>query len=328
MTQIGIDVSKKKLDVCWLRDVQKVKVKNRVFANSPAGFDGLIQWLATQTQAAPDALEVMMEATGIYHEALAYALYEQGIRVYVANPHRVSEFAKSFGKRSKTDRKDSVVLARFLASRDDHQHWQPEPTEVRYLKALLARLHALETDIRREHNRLEKAEIQNASARVERSIRTMTASLGQERTSLEQEIDDHIDRHPNLKGDRKLLQSIPGIGRVLSAELMAMLRSRDFRSAGQSAAFIGLVPIMHASGTSVEKHPRLSKAGSGRLRAKIYMGAIVAVRYNHAIRAQYERLTARGKSKMSALGAAMRKLVQMAYGVLKHQTSYQPHGAN
>ncbi|MGQ9426865.1 transposase, partial [Gilvimarinus sp. DZF01] len=220
----------------------------------------------------------------------------------------------------------SVVIARFLADRQ-HQPWQPEAPEIRHLKAMLVRLHALDTDLQREQNRLEKAEIQNVSARVEESIRGMIQALTEERKRLKREIDDHIDGSPGLKQDRQLLESIPGIGAVLSTELLAMLRSRDFNSAGQSAAFVGLVPIMVQSGTSVDQRPRLSKAGAGRLRSKLYMGAVVAIRRNPLIQQQYERLLARGKAKMSALGAAMRKLVQIAFGVLKHQTAYDPHWA-
>ncbi|MFC4878269.1 IS110 family transposase [Microbulbifer halophilus] len=326
MEAVGIDVSKKKLDVCWLRDASTVKVKSRVFNNDEAGRRALLDWLQKQTKRSPHELGVMLEATSVYHEAVAYFLYEAGVRVHVANPHHVSEFGKSLGKRSKTDKKDSIVLARFLDSRS-HTEWVPEAEEVRYLKALLSRLHALDTDIQRECNRQEKAEIQQASDQVLISITKVLQALEGERKRLEQEIDDHFDDHPGLKSDRKLLESIPGIGRVISSELTAVLRSRNFENAGQAAAFVGLVPVERQSGTSVRGRPSLSKAGSGRLRAKLYMGAVVAIRFNERIKAHYERLVAKGKSKMSALGAAMRKLVQMAYGVLAHQTSYDPQWA-
>lgn len=324
--QIGIDVSKHKLDVCWLRDPQTLKVKTRVFKNDQPAFKELLQWLQKQTGQSPEAIEVMMEATGVYHEALAYALYSAGVRVYVTNPHRVHEFGKSLGTRSKTDKRDSIVLARFLGTRA-HQRWQPEPEEVRQLRALLARLQALDTDIRRERNRQEKADIQNASSTVKESIRTVTEALETERRRLERQVDDHFDNHPGLKKDRELLQTIPGIGKVLSAELVATLRSREFRHASEPAAFIGLVPVMSTSGSSVRKRPVMSKAGSGRLRAKLYLGAVVAIQHNALIKAHFERLVSKGKAKMSALGAAMRKLVQMAYGVLKHQQGYDPQWA-
>lgn len=322
----GIDVSKEKLDVCWLRDRQTMKIKTKVFPNQGGGFAALVRWAQEHSGAAPSDIQVMMEATGIYHEALAYALYEAGFQVFVANPQHAHSFVKSFGRRSKNDRKDSVMLARFLTERE-HPPWQPEPSEIRYLKAMLARLHALDTDLQRERNRLETAEIQKASARVEASIHGMIRALEEERDRLKREIDDHIDGDPGLKRDRQLLESIPGIGRVLSVELLVLLRSRDFTSAGQAAAFVGLIPIMSQSGSSVELRPRLSKAGSGRFRAKVYMGAIVATRHNPSIRRHYQGLLQRGKAKMSALGAAMRKLVQLAYGVLKHQAEYDPQWA-
>lgn len=323
MALIGIDVSKPKLDVTWLRDPETLKIKTRTFRNDREGIQSVLAWLLEQTQAPVADLQIMMEATGIYHEALAYAAYDAGAQVYVANPAQAKDFASSLGRRSKTDRKDSVVLARFLASRRHHV-WQPEPEEIRQLRALLGRLEALEKDIRREHNRYEKAAIQGAAHNVLVSIDTVLTALTQERDRLAREIDDHIERNDHLNKDRKLLQSIPGIGRVLSVELLAMLRSRSFTSAGQSAAFVGLVPIMHRSGQSVEKRPRLSKTGASRLRAKLYMGSVAALRCNAMIQQQYARLRARGKSNMSALGAAMRKLVQIAFGVLKHQTSYRP----
>ena len=326
MAQIGIDVSKQKLDVCWLRDPETLKVKTRVFPNNRAGFTQVLNWLTTQTKQSVQDLEIMMEATGIYHEGLAYALHEAGASVYVANPHHASEFRKSLGRRSKTDKKDAIVLARFLHSRS-HRPWQPEPPEVRRLKALLNRLQALDKDIRREENRQEKANIQQVSEPVQRSIVTMIQALQEERKRLVQDIDDHFDDHPGLKQDRTLLESIPGIGSVLSSELTAVLRSRDFSRAGQVAAFLGLVPVMHESGSSVQGRPGLSKAGSARVRAKLYMGAVVAIQHNRMIQQHYQRLVRRGKAKMSALGAAMRKLVQMAYGVLKHQTVYDPQWA-
>src|SRR5690554_5521585 len=326
-TTFGIDVSKDKLDICWLRDRQTMKIKTKVFPNKENGFAALIQWTRDNSEAKPEDIQVMMEATGVYHEALAYALYEAGFQVFVANPQHAHNFVKSFGKRSKNDRKDSVMLAHFLVERE-HQAWRPEPEDIRHLKAMLGRLQALDTDAQRERNRLEKAEIQKASMRVEESIRSMLHTLEQERARLKKDIDDHIDGSPELKQDRARLESIPGIGSVLSMELLALLHSRDFANAGQAAAFVGLVPIMCRSGSSVEKRPRLSKAGPARIRAKLYMGAIVAIRHNPCVRRQYDRLLQRGKTKMSALGAAMRKLVQIAYGILKHQSAYDPQWAS
>jgi len=200
----------------------------------------------------------------------------------------------------------------------------PERTEVRQLKALIARCDAVKQDIQRELNRMEKAQVSAVSTEVRTSIETVHAQLEAERKRLESLIDNHIDRHPGLKDDRALLESIPGVGPVISQQMVAVIRSRSFNWASECAAFLGLVPIEHESGSSVRGRPRLSKQGDGRIRAKLYMAAVVATRHNPDIRHQYNRLLKRGKSKMAAIGAAMRKLVHICFGVLKHQTPYRP----
>jgi transposase len=267
-----------------------------------------------------------MDATGIYHEAVARRLYEAGAKVSVVNPAHLKDYIKSTGRRSKTDKKDSVALARHGVSHT-LRLWEPEPEAVRTLKALLARYDAVKSDIQRELNRLEKARITQASEQVIHSIETVLDQLEQEKQRLETVIDQHIDDHPDLKRDRKLLDSIPGVGPVIARQMLAVIRSRPFKSASQCAAFLGLIPIYEESGTSVRGRSKLSKVGNASVRAKLYLAAVVATRYNPDIKRQYERLCKNGKCKMSAIGAAMRKLVQICFGVLKHQVPYQAQTA-
>jgi len=323
---IGVDVSKAKLDCLWLKDQHTLKVKTKVLANTVDGHQALLAWVQKNTGASLAECHFIMEATGVYHEGLAYALHEAGARVFVVNPARVRDFAKSLGSRGKTDKKDSMVLARFGAV-NSLSCWQPEAPEIRTLRALLSRLDALEKDIQREENRLEKAEVSQASAQVIASIRLMLKALKEEKKRLEQEINDHINRHPKLKRDRQLLETIPGVGAVLSRLMMAVIQSRDFSTARQCAAYLGLNPVPWESGSSIKGPPRMSKAGPALVRAKLYMGAVVASKWNPDIKAHRERLLARGKSKMSALGAAMRKLVHICFGVLKRQSEYVPQVA-
>jgi len=322
MMVIGIDVSKKKIDCAWLRDRERGKVKTRVFPNDPGGFKALLAWARQNTGASSEALHFVMEATGVYHEALAYALHQAGSRVSVVNPAQLRRYAESFGRRSKTDKKDSVKLA-WYGTTQQPQLWQPEPEEIRVLKALVARLEAVEQDIQRETNRLEKAEINEVSAEVTRSIRTVLAHLEAEKQRLIKEIDQHLDQNPGLKNDHKLLETIPGVGPVLSRYMTVMLRSRDFDCASQAGAYVGLIPVHHQSGTSVRGRSSISKAGDNKVRAKLYMATVVATQHNPRIRAFYERLLQKGKCKMVALVAAMRKLVHICYGVLKHQQPFQ-----
>ena len=320
---IGIDVSKAKIDCAWLRDLKTGKVKTKVLKNNVEGFQSLINWVEVNTQQSLPTIRFVMEATGIYHEALAYALHDAGAEVCVINPAYIHDYAKSLGTRNKTDKKDSVTTARFGATHS-LKLWQPEPDTIRHLKALIARHEAIEKDLQRENNRLEKAEITQISAEVIDSINTVIKELTKEKNRIKQLIDDHIDQSPTLKQDDALLKSIPGVGPVIAQRMIALIHSRKFISARQCAAFIGLNPVMRQSGTSVRSRSRLSKMGDAKIRAKLYMAAVVAIQYNPDIKRQYERLLKNGKSKMAAIGAAMRKLVQICFGVLKHQTPYQP----
>lgn len=323
MNIIGIDVSKAKLDCAWIKDISTGKVKNKVFPNTAKGHEDLMHWARKQSHESIELHHFIMEATGIYHEAVAYALHRAGAVVSVVNPAQMRDYAKSLGTRTKTDKKDSVVITRFGLTQSP-RIWQPERKEIRTLKALISRLEAVEQDIQREANRLEKAEISRASNEVIVSIQTLSTELEKEKGRLEKLINQHINGHPQLKRDRALLESIPGVGPVISRLMLSVIRSRDFKSAPQCAAFMGLVPVQRESGSSIRGRSHISKAGNAKVRAKLYMAAVVAKQHNPDIKRQYLRLLNNGKMKMSALCAAMRKLVQICFGVLKHQKPYQP----
>lgn len=317
---IGIDVSKAKIDITWLKDPVAFKIKSKMFENNLAGFSLLIEWIRHNIDQPVNNIDCIMEATGIYHEPLAYWLYDQGFNVTIANPAQVKNFAKSLGVIHKTDKKDSFVLARY-GSVVKPSYWMPEAKNIRELKALLARLEALEEDLTREKNRLEKTVFSEVTPLVTESIRSMIQHLQEEKDKLDKEIDDHIDRHPDLKRDQQLLLSIPAIGIVTSRLMLTVIRGKQFENAGQCAAFLGLIPKQQESGV-FRGRTTLSKKGNPLIRAKLYMAAIVAGTYNPCVKAQKERLLKNGKTKMQALGAAMRKLVHICFGVLKNQTKY------
>lgn len=327
MPVIGIDVSKAKLHVVVLLDPEGRRVRTKTVANQASGYSALLKFACHQAACAPPDLHVVMEATGVYHEAAATYLFDQGATVSVVNPARVKDFARSLAMQSKTDAQDAAVLARYgLLVKP--AAWTPAPQEYRELKALLARLQAIEAQIRREYNRLEKAEASPVPDAVRDSLTQSLAFLKASRDRLTRSINDHIDRHPQLKQDKALLQSIPAVGEKTARVMLTLLYHGDrFRRARDAAAYVGLNPVEHRSGTSVFRKPRLSKRGDGRLRAGLYMAAVVAIRYNPDVRALYQRLLAKGKAKMAALGAAMRKLVHIMFGVLKHQMPYRPQAA-
>lgn len=237
------------------------------------------------------------------------------------NPAFVKHYADSLGVRQKTDKKDSIVLARYGATTQP-EIWVAPSHEVRHLKSLLNRLDALKEDLQREENRKEKADATQTTPIVKQSIDEMISALKTAIAKLNDEIDTHISSNPKLKAEQELLQSIKGVGQVITRQMLALFNTKRFDNAKQVSAFLGLIPKIQQSGLFKGKS-RLAKTGSASIRAKLYMATVVATQYNPDIKDQYERLQNNGKCKMQALCACMRKLVQICFGVIKHQTPYQ-----
>lgn len=320
MHYIGIDVSKKKLDICMIVDIETGKKKTKVIANDAQAASHFIAWLDKQG-CTPEAVKAILEPTGVYHEQFCYQLYEAGIAVSVVNAYRVREFARGLGILTKNDTVDAYVLARF-GHLGDPSCWQPPAEEVRVLNALLQRRDALAQDVQKERNRLEAQQTSLEVSPVIISINQILQRLEQELTLIERLISEHIDNHPGLKEDMSLLTSIKSVGPQVGGHMLTILRTHDFTGAEQVAAYLGVVPIEKRSGTSVKGAARLSKAGPPEIRAKLYMAALTAIRFNPHVKALYERLLSKGKPKMLALGAAMRKLVHLCYGVLHTRQYY------
>lgn len=321
---VGVDVSKEWLDAAVKGDKPK-RLYERRLENDTGGYRRLLSWVQERSGREAQELTVVMEATGVYHEALALALHEAGCRVIVANPKRVRDYASGVGLLNKTDRVDARALLRYGGEKNSELiAWEPPPVEVRVLRALYARLGAVQQDLRRELNRKEQAELSGQPTAVHESMQQSIEHLQSDCERLQQAIEDHFDQHPPLKSQRELLQSIPGVGPVSADRMLCVLRRHRFESARQAAAFAGLVPRLNESGSSVRKRPRMSKQGEGSLRATLYMAAVVACRHNRQLSQHYHDLLATGKCKMSALGALMRRLLHIAFGILKHNTTYDP----
>lgn len=321
MHYIGIDVSKAKLDCSLLLESSGTKRKSKVVDNSKAGIAELLKWLEKQELSLPD-LHFVMEGTGAYHEQAALALCDAGTKVSIVNPAQVKDFGKGLAVRTKTDGVDSLVLARYGALLQPAA-WTPPKPEARELQALLSRRTAIAEDLQRELNRQEKADATVTSALIQQSLTDSIEFLQKQLKALQKDIDDHINRHPELKADFELLTSIPAVGEQVGRNLLAVMHNHRFTSAEQLAAYLGLVPIERQSGTSIMGRSRLSKAGPPAVRAVLYMAAVVGIRHNPHVKAVYERLLNKGKAKMCALGAAMRKLVHLCFGVIKTRQPYQ-----
>ncbi|MEI8306392.1 MAG: IS110 family transposase [Chloroflexales bacterium] len=315
MDTLGIDLAKLTFDVTLYRAPEQRH--HAQFANTPDGFTQLQAWLVRHgvTQ-----LHACMEATNIYWEALAAFLHAQGYTVSVVNPARIKGFAQSQLLRNKTDKLDSATIATFCAQQRPSA-WTP-PSEAQHrLRALVRHRDDLIQTRLQQQNRLRDT----TDALVRASLQTVLDAVETQVAAVDQQIKAHLTAHAELRTNLALLVSIVGIGAVTAAKLLAELAAIDqYESAHAAAADTGLTPTHYESGTSVRRRPRMSKVGKASLRAALYWPAITAMTHCPAFKAFAERLAAKGKPKGVVIGAVMRKMVHIVYGVLKHQAPYDP----
>jgi transposase len=312
---VGIDVAKLKLDVALKQP--KGKWKTKVVDNTVAGFEQLRAWLAKH---GVTCAHVCMEATGVYWERVAEDLCDHGFAVSVVNPAQIKDFGGAMGVRTKTDAVDAKLIAEFCDSRNPPV-WQAPSKSIRRLRALVGRRDAL-VDLRtQEKCRLEVATTQE----VRRSIELVIAHLDEQIAQIERQIQKDIDDDPTLKEQRELLKSIPGIGDTTAALFLSHYGGQlRFESARQAVAFAGLDTAKRESGTSVRGKPRMSKKGHSAIRKAVYMPALTAMSRTPWGKTFSSRLISAGKPKKLVLGALMRKIVAIAYGVLKSGTPFNP----
>ena len=305
---IGIDIAKTHLDIA----VRPVGDSWRV-SNTDEG----ITELADRLRDLQPAL-VVLEATGGYEHALTAALVIAGLPLAVVNPRQVRDFAKSTGKLAKTDSLDAQALAHFAEA------VRPEPRplpdgDARALESLLARRRQIVGMLVSEKNRLH-----TAAPPVRGRIEAHIEWLEQELRDLDRELDRKIRDSPIWREKDQLLRSVPGIGPVLSTTLLAELPELGTLTRHQIAALVGVAPLNRDSGSL--RGRRTVWGGRAKVREALYMGALVAVRYNPTIREFYERLRAAGKAKKAALTACMRKLLTVLNAMLKHHAPWRhPH---
>ena len=315
MAWIGIDVSKDKLDVCLFKANDKAVFK--IVSNDTKGFKQMLAWIK---HAAP-ALELhySLEATGTYSNAVAEFLVENELKVSVVNPALTSSAATTYKLGNKTDHTMCLVIAKYC--RDEKPAiWKRATPEIRRLSALVHRREALKVTLVQEENRL-KAPGNEKEITV--SIKKSIAFLTKEINDLDKKIEEHIQTTPSLKADAELLQSIPGIGALTASAILAdMPNVEDFKEASSYAAFAGLAPFEVSSGSSVRRQTHISRQGSKRMRSQLYWPAISAITHNPLVKPLYDRICAKGRAKMIGFCAAMRKLLLIAYGVLKNRHKF------
>lgn len=315
MAILGIDISKANFHAFLIDGDREAK---KSFANGAAGFRQLESWLKNR---GAGEIWACMEATGSYWEALALHLHEAGHRVSVVNPSRTKAYARSEMLRAKTDPVDAAMIARFALAHKPAA-WQPPPAETRMLQGLVRQLDHLKATKAEETVRLQTPQLPGL---VQTSIEEVITTLDSQIREIEKALDDHIDRHPDLKRQRELLVSIDGIGDTTAALIIGEIPTIGlFESSRAVSAYAGLSPRTLQSGSSVWGRGALCKTGNSRLRKAMYFPALTAMRCNPLIKPFVERLSQRGKPRMVIVGAVMRKLLVLAYGVLKSGRHFDP----
>jgi transposase len=315
MDVLGIDLAKLTFDAT-VRTTSGSH-HHHTFANTPDGFSHLTAWLH---QHGVSEFHACMEATNIYWQALATYLHACDHTVSVVNPARIKGYAQATMQRNKTDKLDSAIIASFCASHHP-KPWHPITHEQQRLRALLRHRDDLLQTQGQQSNRLGDATDQLVRA----SLQTLLQAIGEELAAVERTIKEHLAAHAELQANAKLLTTVVGIGLVTASKMLSEFGDlAQYESASAAAADAGLTPSHFESGTSVRRRPKLSKMGKAGIRAALYWPAITAMRHCPAIKAFAEQLAKRGKPKKVIIGAVMRKLVHICYGVLKNRTPYDP----
>jgi transposase len=311
---LGIDIAKRKFDVVLL---QGQRERHRIFTNDAEGFARLLDWL--QPVAIAD-LHACLEATGHYGEPLARFLHEAGATVSVVNPARIRSFARSELKRNKTDKVDAGCIARFCATQRPLA-WRPASAELRTFQRLVHCLQELVQERVRAKNRIND-EVEPAAIVY---WQRLLAFHDEQIKAMKAEIRAFLAEHPELDTQFKLLKSIPAIGEMTALALMTQVPDwTQFSCARKVVAFAGLNPSEFSSGSSVRGKTRISRTGSSRLRFQLYMPAVVALSRNPITKAMAMRMKEAGKPSMVIVVAIMRKLLHLAFGVLKTGKPFDP----
>jgi transposase len=311
-TKVGIDVSAKTLMACRRRDGED---ETREFKNDAQGHREMLKWIGKKAR-------VCVEATGVYHLQLALTLDAGGVEVMVVNPRVAKDFARAMANRSKTDRVDAATLLEYV-ERMEFVRWVAPSEAVLELRELGRRLAELVHTTVDEKNRLHAKTASGISRMVAADVAWHVRVLEKRSKQIENAAVEVIKGDDDLREQFEILTRIKGAGQRTAVHLLTELSVLDpTMTVKQLVAYAGLDPRSYESGTSVDRPVRISKMGNARLRAILYMTALSAVRHDRGARLFFAHLVARGKKKMQALVAVMRKLLHGIWIALQRRIPF------
>jgi transposase len=298
---IGVDVCKPRLDVTVLPTGEILEFENTI--------KGIKQFVKRIKKLKPTL--ITCEYTGGLEQPLLIACAEANLPIAVVNPKQVRDFARAMGKHAKTDAIDATVLAEF-AARIRPSLTMPSSQHVRALESIVTRRRQLLEMQTMERNRLGSTRDDSARA----SIEAVIAFLEQQVSDLDGEMLELVRADSELKALDSLLQSVPGVGRVVAATLISSLPELGSTTNSRLSALVGVAPMNHDSGS--HRGLRFIRGGRANVRAMLYMAVQTGVRHNPALKLVYERLVEAGKAKKVALVACMRKLLGVLNAMVRN----------
>lgn len=324
---IGVDVSKRTLDIAIIDEQHKENIDHTRVDNSDIGIRDMVAWILTKHKdfALPDCV-FCMEATGLYCYPLLHYLYQNKVDVWVENAIQIK---KSSGLlRGKNDKIDAIRIAHYVSKNTDRiRLWEPTRATVDKLKHLAAlRERLVETKKRLLTPVEEFRQMGNeAMAKVlEKSMRKSIRAIESDLEGIESQIKEIIDNDDQLKKLYSLVTSVVGIGFVTAVNLI--VHTNEFKKLNDPrklACYCGIAPFEYSSGSSIRGKTRVSHMANKKLKTNLHMASLSGVRNDIDLKKYYERKTAEGKSKLSVLNAVKNKLVARVIAVVKRGTPYQ-----
>jgi transposase len=306
---LGIDISKEKFDVCLITTAGG-KERYRTFRNSETGFAELAKFLVLH---GAENVHACMEPTGRFYEKLAHWLRGRNHTVSIVNAYRIKGFAISELKRSKTDRIDAGIIARFCLMHAPAS-WNPREEDLQEIHDIGRYVDELMAALVREKNRL-KSGIENAV--VVREVENHIQYLEKTIEKLDKRMRAIIKSNDRLQSAFKCATSIIGVGERLAFTFLGEIGYGDqFISTRQVEAFCGLNPRLRTSGSTLNCRPKMSKMGNPRMRRALYMPALSSMQHNPVLREFADRLRAAGKNPRAIVGAIMKKLLRLIFAVV------------
>lgn len=318
---LGIDISKDRFDVflSFISKKGKRETRKRSFKNDDHGFQSLLSFLQKHNV---EEVKACMESTGCYGETLAEFLHNAGHFVSVVNPYCIKCYARSKLIRQKNDQIDAEIIADYC-QKQEPSRWTPPSPELKKLKHLYRCSAALKDELALVNNHLERKE--RLPKEVVNAWGDLAMNIEQKIETIKNSIHELLKQHKELLENFQLLLTIPGIGEESAIAILAEVPNiRAFRNARQLAAYAGAIPRNITSGSSVYAKPRLSKVGSRTLCKALFFPAIVAKNHNPIVMSFCQRLKEKGKHNMAIVGAAMRKLLHIIFGILRSKSAFNP----